>query len=113
EDFPNLGQACSAGSGGCQRNGVFKCNAAGTGTECSATPGQPKPEGLGNGNSCIDGIDNDCDGLVDVADAACQEPEKCDGIDNDGDGVVDNGFPGLGTSCTVGVGAAQRTGTIV
>jgi hypothetical protein len=48
--------------------------------------------------NCVDGIDNDCDNLVDCDDSDCAgdpacptiEPEICDdGIDNDGDGKVD------------------------
>jgi hypothetical protein len=113
EDFPNLGQPCTAGFGGCQKVGVYVCNAAGNGTECSATPGTPKPERLDKPGSCNDLVDNDCDGLIDVLDPDCQQPESCDGLDNDGDGVVDNGFAGLGDPCTVGVGECTRTGTVV
>ena len=36
-------------------------------------------------------------------------PEICDGIDNNCNGVVDEGF-GKGDSCTVGVGPCQRSG---
>jgi uncharacterized repeat protein (TIGR01451 family) len=53
---------------------------------------------------CNDGIDNDCDGLIDCADdncanaPACQAPvEICgDCIDNDGDGLVDLDDPDCG-----------------
>jgi hypothetical protein len=45
---------------------------------------------------CLDGVDNDGDGLVDAADGGCQgggdpsEERDChDGLDNDGDGLVD------------------------
>lgn len=66
-------------------------------------------EGLGNGNSCNDGEDNDCNGLTDIHDPACQSAEICDGLDNDGDGVVDNGF-NIGQPCTAGLGACLRNG---
>ncbi len=38
-----------------------------------------------------DGIDNDCDGLIDEGDVCigCGTPEICDGIDNDCDGDID------------------------
>jgi hypothetical protein len=37
--------------------------------------------------------------------------EICDGLDNDCDGVVDNGF-NVGTACSAGVGECLRTGTV-
>ncbi len=40
----------------------------------------------GTRETCFDGIDNDCDGLVDEG-----EPETCNGLDDDCDGRVDNG----------------------
>jgi hypothetical protein len=50
--------------------------------------------------SCNDGVDNDCDGLIDAADPDCQctpteDPEvTCDdGIDNDCDGLIDGADP--------------------
>jgi len=87
-------------------------------------------ESLAAGN-CEDGINNDCDNpgldgvdndgdtfideadefmeLTDIADPACQEPEKCDNKDNDGDGVEDNGFD-VGAACTAGQGVCLRNG---
>jgi hypothetical protein len=56
---------------------------------------------------CADGIDNDGDGLVDLADPDCVDEsddheehiEQCrDGIDNDGDGLVDLADPGCAGS---------------
>lgn len=65
-------------------------------------------QGVGTGATgdpaCGDGIDNDGDGLVDMADPGCTStsdtsevdpPKACaDGIDNDGDGKVDMADPG-------------------
>jgi hypothetical protein len=66
------GEACSAGTGACERTGVTVCSADGTGTTCGAVPGAPEPE------TC-NGVDDDCDGSVD------------EGFDQDGDGYTSCG----------------------
>ncbi len=43
--------------------------------------------------------------------AVYPRPETCDGRDEDCDGAIDDGVPGVGAACTVGVGACQRSGT--
>ncbi len=49
----------------------------------------------GAAEDCADGVDNDCDALLDCEDEACWESEDCgelacsDGADDDGDGWVD------------------------
>ena len=106
------GTACTVGVGICERTGEKLCTADGTDALCNAVPGSPGVEDT-TGNKCVDGLDNDCDGLVDLADTGCQEPEKCDGLDNDGDGDVDEDFTDLGDPCTVGVGSCQRDGLLV
>ena len=88
-----------------------------------------------------DGIDNNCNGLVDentdgqpctntTAAGSCpgvtlctgagglicqgRQPtaELCNGTDDDCDGMTDEGFTGLGTSCSAGSGGCQRFGVI-
>jgi Notch-like protein len=59
EPFPLRGTACSNGQGTCRRTGTYVCNAAGTAVSCNApVAGTPADE------SC-NGLDDDCDGLVD------------------------------------------------
>jgi uncharacterized repeat protein (TIGR01451 family) len=140
EDFSDLGDSCSVGSGACSASGTFVCRADETGTECSASAGTPSAE-------ACDGVDNDCDGSIDedfgnlgnsctvgtgqceaagmfvcngsgsatTCDATVGSPstEVCDGLDNDCDGSVDESFADLGNSCTNGVGACEASGTVV
>ena len=113
EDFPNKGLPCTVGIGTCQATGHFVCSADKLTTVCSVHAGTPGVEGPPGSPSCSDGLDNDCDNHVDLADTNCQSAEKCDGVDNNGNGLVDETFPDKGTSCTVGVGACQRTGVKV
>jgi hypothetical protein len=71
----------------------------------------PSPE------SCDDGLDNDCDGLVDAADPDCtgctssMEPDdNCDGFDDDCNGLIDDGYVTTPTTC--GIGACGATGSL-
>ncbi|MGM0555183.1 MAG: putative metal-binding motif-containing protein, partial [Myxococcota bacterium] len=65
----------------------------------------------GNGNcaegeqQCSEGTFGDCTGAVGP------ETEVCDDFDNDCDGNTDEGFSDKGTSCTVGTGACENSGT--
>jgi hypothetical protein len=113
DDGFGLGSACSVGTGACENSGTVICNETHTGTTCTATAGAPKSENTPLTGRCVDGIDNDCDGLTDLADPSCQTAEKCDGLDNDGDGTADEDFTDLGDSCTVGAGICQASGTMI
>lgn len=104
------GAACSAGS--C--NGTYRCNAAGSATECSATPPvdyYPDVDGDQQGNASasaarvcapnsppanhVAGNNADCDD----ADPGTRQAgtEVCDALDNDCDGQVDEGLGCGGT----------------
>jgi hypothetical protein len=70
EDFTDLGDPCSIGVGACASTGVRVCKSDGTGTVCNAAAKSGTVEGP-SGPTCTDGVDNDCDGTTDLADAAC------------------------------------------
>jgi hypothetical protein len=68
-----------------------------------STPGGTEPpvgiEGEGGEDSCIDGVDNDGDNRIDIADSDCKWSSQqessmrglcSDGLDNDDDGVIDS-----------------------
>jgi hypothetical protein len=64
--------ACSVGVGECRSTGTLICSAQGL--VCDATPLSP-PEATEA--SCNDGLDNDCDGLIDAQDDNCAPTTAC------------------------------------
>ncbi len=89
ELWPTLGTQCNPGVGACQRFGVFRCNSAGNGVECSETMGTPQ-------NELCNGLDDDCDTSTDEA---FKTPNLT--------------TTALGATCSTGVGACARTGNYV
>ena len=140
EGFAGLFQPCQVGVGACLRFGVGRCSDDGGAVECNARPGFAVEEVCDRlDNNCDGETDEGFDGLgtaCTVGTGACQAAgvrvcsddesrvvcdaeagdrgdETCDGTDDDCDGTIDEGYGGLGTPCSVGVGACQRTGVSV
>jgi len=80
DEIFNLNQNCYGGLGECQTRGKTICSSDHTDVVCDATPSQ------GTTELCGDGLDNDCNGLVDDV-------------------------PSLGLACESGIGACKASGT--
>ncbi len=136
EDFTDLGDACSDGTGACLVNGNMICNEDGSATVCNVIAGDPSYDD----NDC-DGFDDNCDGSTDegyvsqatacgvgacgatgatscvegsvqdscVAGDPTGDDSDCDGIDDDCDGSADEAYVSQSTAC--GVGACGATGS--
>ena len=91
DDGPETAQPCEVGVGDCARPGLTACEPASGAIVCLGEAGDPVAE------TC-DGLDNDCDGVVDNPDAA----EICNGLDDNCDGLIDEGDPGAGERCATG-----------
>jgi hypothetical protein len=140
ETFGNLGDACTAGEGACQSDGLIECDPDGPGTRCSAAAGNGtgelcngedddcdgrEDEGLGVGDACAAGL-GDCavEGTIRCgADPAA--PPECDAEalpagpaelcgegDEDCDGETDEGFDGLGDACMSDAFACPSPGVV-
>jgi len=104
----------SCGVGACASTGQLVCQGGNTVDTCTPLPAGV--EGPFTSATCNDGIDNDCDGTTDAADAGCVQvctptQEICDGIDNDCNNLVDDGIAPVDITC--GVGACVNTGVRV
>jgi hypothetical protein len=85
----------ACGTGQCQINNIPSSCTSGVETLCQ--PGAPGIEGPDGSPTCFDGIDNDCDGLIDqmpgIPDPDC---DICDINDDDGDGYCEGAICGCG-----------------
>ncbi|MCO4747559.1 MAG: hypothetical protein KC912_22350 [Proteobacteria bacterium] len=136
-----VGDSCSDGVGECADSGIWECiwGIRSTSIVCSATPGTPSEELCDDLDQDCDGdpmngftINESCaigegacesdgttvcstDGTAVECDAVVIEPteELCDTIDQDCDGNPTNGFPDVGSECTVGVGECATIGNWV
>ena len=92
EDF--VGAPTTCGIGACEATGNLVCQGGAEVDTC--VPGAPGTEGPAGDPTCADGVDNDCNGLTDAADPACEAvvEEICDnGIDDNGNGLIDCADP--------------------
>ncbi len=137
EGFAGLFDPCSTGVGACLRQGFRYCTDDGSAVVCTAEAAAPVDEicnGLdddcdgatdegfpGLNRPCAEGIGQcrgagvtvcSADGARVVCNAELSPPanETCNGLDDDCDEATDEGFAGLNTACTVGVGICQRPG---
>jgi hypothetical protein len=98
--------SCDTGSAGICAAGTITCSG---GAETCLADLAPQPEGPPGDWSCTDGLDSDCDGLIDSGDPDCQlaaESACFDGLDDDADGLVDCADP----DCAGAVRAGCDTG---
>ncbi|MCA9559855.1 MAG: putative metal-binding motif-containing protein [Myxococcales bacterium] len=96
----NVGAACQAGVGVCERAGQIACRPDGT-ARCDAMPGR-------GGEEVCNGLDDDCDGRTDEGFA--NVTELCNGVDDDCNGVVDDRPRGEGDACDTGEPGACGVG---
>lgn len=101
-DCASSGSCCESGGGCTNGLSAFICTDSGGAYHGNGTSCQ------GAESSCGDGIDNDCDGDVDCADADCASSSSCTGACCNADGTCDDGesagtctgvYQGNGTNC--------------
>lgn len=111
-----LGNSCTVGTGVCQRTGSLVCTGAGS-VGCNVSAGAPSmsPE-----TNCTNGLDDDCDGLTDLADPNCPRGPANDRCASATPVTLSAGSPAYFSGTTVGAahdtdgtcGAATSAGDV-
>ncbi len=138
EDFSQKGQACDGPDEDQCKEGVFVCNAQGTGLDCNDATGTNVESCNNVDDDCDGGTDEDfpqkgqaCDGAdtdlckegnwvcnqagtgLDCGDNTGNNAELCNNQDDDCDAVTDEDFPEKGQSCDGGDDDSCKEGTFV
>jgi hypothetical protein len=85
----SMNGACDTGQLGICALGTLICS---EGAELCLADELPRSEGPAGDASCVNSLDDDCDGLIDLTDPGCEQAREAacfDGIDDDLDGAVD------------------------
>jgi alkaline phosphatase len=110
----NLTRPTTCGVGICSGNtGVETCSAGAWGNNTCNPHAGAMMEGPPGDQTCMDNLDNDCDGAKDMGDIDCHvafELNCFDGIDDDADGMADCADPDC-AGATNGVCATGQPGT--
>jgi alpha-tubulin suppressor-like RCC1 family protein len=110
--------ACSGGSVVCNRNvapAAEACN--GKDDNCDGQIDEGNPGGgvacnTGHPGACAAGVTACAGGSLLCNQTGAASAEVCDGIDNNCDGLIDNGVAGTGVACSTGLPGVCSAGTI-
>jgi MYXO-CTERM domain-containing protein len=101
-------QACSTGVGVCKADGIYVCKADGSGSTCNAVAGSPTCPGApgcnAQGEICYNGLDDNCNGVVDEGCSGCTpQPEICNGVDDNCNNQIDEGYTSSPCGSSIGL----------